>query len=247
LVVSALVLTAAACGGANVAEESSAPDPRTISRIDAALAPKNTAAVGVREGLAAAVLIDVSGSMRQDAPGSGERKIDVAKRAAIDLVDQFARYADDHKDIPVLVAIYEFSSERRGGDVREVVRMGRPDRRSAATAIGGMKADGGTPIGDAMVQGKRALDATGVTRRHLLVVTDGENTDGFEPGDVAAAINQRPFDERPSVYFVAFDIDANRFRAVRDAGAMLLEAASGKALGETIDSLLRGKILIEKE
>lgn len=124
---------------------------------------------------------------------------------------QFVRYADDHKDLPVLLVIHEFSSERRGGDV-----------------------------------GKRALDATGVSRRHLLLVTDGENTDGFEPGEVAVAIGQRPFDERPSIYFVAFDIEARRFRDVQTAGGLVMEAASGKALGETIDSLLRGKILIER-
>jgi hypothetical protein len=244
----AIVAAASACGGGSTAEDETpaAPDARVLSRIDAALTPKNAAAVGIREGLAAAVLIDVSGSMRETAPGSSDRKIDIAKRAAQDLVEQFARYAEDHKAQPVLLAIYEFSSERRGGDVREVVRMGPPDRAAAAKAIAAMRADGGTPIGDAMVEGKRALDATGVSRRHLMVVTDGENTDGFEPGDVALAISRRPFDERPSTYFVAFDIDARKFNAVRDSGGLVLEAASGKALGETFDSLLRGKILIEK-
>ena len=124
--------------------------------------------------------------------------------------------------------------------------MAPPDLARATRAVAAMRADGGTPIGDAMVQAKRALDATGLSRRHLLVVTDGENTDGFEPADVAAGIMRRPFDERPAMYFVAFDVEARRFGAVKDAGVFVLEAASGKALGETIDSLLRGKILVEK-
>jgi len=109
-----------------------------------------------------------------------------------------------------------------------------------------MHADGGTPIGNAMITAKRALDATGVSRRHLLVITDGENTDGYAPDDVTAAIGRRPETERPSIYFVAFDIDATRFNRVRDAGGLVLGAASGKELGTTLDSLLRGKILIEK-
>lgn len=234
-----------ACGGSRP-EDDARERAEAIAEIDRVLVPKNAAAVGIRDGLAAAVMIDVSGSMRQEASGSRERRIDVAKRAAIDLVEQFARFADDHKALPVLLAVYEFSSERRGGDVREVIRMGPPNRAAAAAAIHAMRPDGGTPIGDAMVEGKRALDATGVTRRHLLVVTDGENTDGFDPGDVTAAIGQRPFDERPSIYFVAFDIEGTRFRSVRDSGGFVLEAGGGKALGETIDSLLRGKILIEK-
>jgi Mg-chelatase subunit ChlD len=191
-------------------------------------------------------MIDVSGSMKREAPGSRDTKIVIARRAAIDLVEQFAKYADDHPAVPVQLAIFEFSSERSGGDVRQVVPMGRPDRASAASAIQNMRAEGGTPIGDAMVRGKRALDAARLTRRHLLLVTDGENTDGFEPGAVARAIEGRPFDERPTIYFVAFDIEAKRFNEVKDAGGFVMEAASGKALGETIDSLLRGKILIER-
>ncbi len=124
--------------------------------------------------------------------------------------------------------------------------MGPPNRATAEAAVARMKAEGGTPIGDAMIAGKKALDATGFTRRHLLVVTDGENTDGSKPEVVAAAISKRPEAERPSLYFVAFDIDANRFNGVKNAGGLVLGAASGVALGETLDSLLRGRILIEK-
>jgi len=109
-----------------------------------------------------------------------------------------------------------------------------------------MEADGGTPIGNAMIAGKKALDATGLARRHLLVVTDGENTTGPSPDEVTAAIGRRPLDEQPSVYFVAFDIAASRFDRVRDAGGLVLGAVDAKALNETLDSLLRGKILIER-
>jgi Mg-chelatase subunit ChlD len=124
--------------------------------------------------------------------------------------------------------------------------MGPPDRARAAKAVDAMRADGGTPIGNAMIAGKRALDATGLQRRHLLVVTDGENTSGQEPDAVAAAIAARPPTERPSLYFVAFNISAQRFNAVRNAGGLVLEAADAKALNDTLDTLLRGKILIER-
>jgi hypothetical protein len=97
-----------------------------------------------------------------------------------------------------------------------------------------------------MIAAKRELDATGLSRRHLLVVTDGENTDGFEPEAVAAMINRRPEAERPSLYFVAFDIDARRFERVREAGGLVLGAADARELNATLDSLLRGQILLEK-
>ena len=90
------------------------------------------------------------------------------------------------------------------------------------------------------------FDQNGLSRRHLLVVTDGENTDGFDPELVTAAINRRPEAERPSLYFVAFDIEAKRFARVRDAGALLLGASDATELNSTLDSLLRGQILIER-
>jgi hypothetical protein len=77
-------------------------------------------------------------------------------------------------------------------------------------------------------------------------VTDGENTNGPGPEEVAAAIARRPAAERPSIYFVAFDIAASRFDSVRNAGGLVLEAANARALNDTLDSLLRGKILIER-
>lgn len=244
----AVVAALAACDSRDVnPSPDQAANSRTARRIDAELAPADGAPPpALREGLAAAILIDTSGSMDRRAPDSaGETKLEVARRAAMDLVDQFAKYAADHKNEPVLLGIFEFSG-RAGEDSREVVPMAPPDRDRAARAIADMRADGGTPIGSAMIRAKRALDATGLTRRHLLVVTDGENTDGHEPGDVTAAIGRRPPEERPSIYFVAFDIAANRFNQVRDAGGLVLGAATGKELGSTLDALLTGKILIEK-
>jgi hypothetical protein len=60
------------------------------------------------------------------------------------------------------------------------------------------------------------------------------------------AINKRPEAERPAIYFVAFDVEANRFSAVKDAGGLVLSAANARELNDTLDMLLRGKILVEK-
>jgi Mg-chelatase subunit ChlD len=220
---------------------------RETREIESALEPASTPAA--REGLAAAIAIDVSGSMDDRVAGEDgrrARKIDVARRAARDLVEQFAAYADEHKDQPVLLGIYEFSRRDRKPDCRPIIAMGPPDRSRADAALAGLDPEGGTPIGQAMITAKRELDATGLSRRHLLVVTDGENTDGFRPEDVAAAIGRRPDLERPSLYFVAFDIEARRFNGVREAGGLVLPAANGRELNDTLDMLLKGKILIEK-
>jgi hypothetical protein len=176
----------------------------------------------------------------------GVPKIVSARRAALDLVAQFGRYAGEHASEAVLLGIYEFSERSGRPSVREVIPMGPPRPEQAATAVAAMDPEGGTPIGEAMIAGKRALDATGLSRRHLLVITDGENTDGPSPGRVAAAIALRPETERPSLYFIAFDISASPFDDVKKAGTLVLEAADSNALNETLGTLLRGEILVER-
>ena len=215
--------------------------------LDQRLQPES--AVQPREGLAAAIVIDVSGSMRDRVSGTDGRrepKIETARRAATDLVDQFARYAEEHPGEPVLLGLYEFSDRNDAPPCRPIVPIGPPDRTRAGSAIATLRADGGTPIGEAMIVAKRELDKTGLTRRHLLVVTDGENTSGAAPERVASAIGRRPESERPSLYFVAFDVAASRFNSVRDAGGLVLGAANARELNDTLDTLLRGKILIER-
>jgi hypothetical protein len=234
----------AACDGGSSAERRRAREEREAAALDSDLAPASD--VEQRSGLAAAILIDVSGSMADSPDGSDEPKIVSARRAADDLVAQFERYAHDHPSEPVLLGVYEFSGRSGESDVREVIPMGPPDRLRAKSAVAAMRPDGGTPIGTAMIAGKRALDATGLSRRHLLVISDGKNTDGYAPEAVAIAIGRRPEIERPSMYFVAFDTSANQFDDMKNNGVLLLEAADNRGLNQTLDTLLRGEILVER-
>lgn len=247
LAVALLLATAPLSAACQREERRTAREDRTARDIDKRLTPASEPPV--REGLAAAILIDVSGSMDdsvEGADGRDEPKIEIARRAAHELVDQFARYAAEHPNEDVRLGIYEFSRRRGEPDCRPVIEMAPPDRGRAEAAIARLEADGGTPIGEAMITAKRELDNTGLTRRHLLLVTDGENTDGFRPERIAEGIARRPEAERPSIYFVAFDVEASRFDRVRDAGGLVLPAANARELNATLDGLLRGKILLEK-
>ncbi len=176
--------------------------------------------------------------------GGRRTKIEIARAAALALIQQFDTYGKAHPEEPVLVGLMEFSGRTRSS-AREVIPLSPADPVHAERALAEMQPGGGTPIGDAMIAGKHALDLSGLTRRHLLVVTDGENTDGAKPADVMKALAKRPEAERPSVYFVAFDVEASRFAGVRDAGSLVLPAADAQELNRTLDSLLSGKILVE--
>ena len=78
------------------------------------------------------MLVDVSGSMDdrvRDADGDRQRKIVIARRAALELVRSFETYARAHPDEPVLVGVYEFSQRDGQPAAREVIPLGRPIRQ----------------------------------------------------------------------------------------------------------------------
>jgi von Willebrand factor type A domain len=203
-----------------------------------------------RDGIAAAILIDTSGSMRdkvRDTDGSTRAKIDIAQRAALNLVKQFDGYARAHSDQTIFVGVYEFSERGRNTpSCREVIKLGRPDPAAAESAIRQMRAQGDTPIGDAMIAAKHDLDKSGLAKRHILVVTDGENNQGYSPGNVTQVISTQAEKDRASIYFVAFDVAASTFNPVKDAGGIVLAASNETELTGTLDYLLTGKILVEQ-
>ena len=145
----------------------------------------------------------------------------------------------------MLLGLYEFSGRSNQPDCRVLLPLSKPDPISAAQALVNMNAGGDTPIGDAILAAKKDLDATGLSRLHILVVTDGDNTKGYAPQDVVAAINKLPQEQRAGVYFIAFDVAASVFTPVKEAGAIVLPAANAQELQRALDALMSEKILVE--
>ena len=82
---------------ATAAEDQGEADARAaLAQLEARLAPP--AGPVWKDGLAAVVLVDVSGSMHDRIAGERRRKIEAAQQAANDLVGAFARYAAAHAD-----------------------------------------------------------------------------------------------------------------------------------------------------
>jgi hypothetical protein len=202
-----------------------------------------------QEGIAAVILVDTSGSMGEpvrDAEGNQKPKIKIAQQAAMNLVNQFDGYARDHPDQKITLGIYEFSQRNQSPSARPIVPLGPPNPDTARAGIFRMTSNGDTPIGDAMIIAMKDLDATGFSRKHILVITDGDNTKGYSPDDVTRIIAGKSDSARASVYFVAFDIAASRFNSVRDAGGLVLAASNETDLRGTLDYVLSGKILAEQ-
>jgi hypothetical protein len=181
-----------------------------------------------------------------DADGQSKPKLTIAQEALMDLVRQFDEFGRKNPERRLLVGIYEFSSRDDEPFCRRILPLSPPDILGAEKALARIKALGGTPIGNAMIEAKLQLDAARLSHRHILVITDGENNRGYAPGDVAHAIGLRPDAERASIYFIAFDTQSAQFDPVRDAGGLVLSASSEKDLTQTLDFVLTGKILVEE-
>jgi len=245
--IAVLALALAACDEKRPAPRTHHHHAPSVNPIDRML--RSAVNAPRQEGVAIVLLVDVSGSMGEtvaDAQGRPQQKIIIAKRCALDLIGKAEQYAAKNPERTIRLAVFEFSARDRQPSCRPVVGMGAPKRTPAEPAISRMAANGGTPIGDAMCEAKLALDATGLTRQHMMVVTDGENTHGFSPGDVAHVMLQRlPEDRRPALYFIAFDVASAKFKEVRDAGAILEGASNEAQLSQQFDSILTGRILVE--
>jgi hypothetical protein len=194
------------------------------------------------EGLGAsvAILLDNSGSMRESAPGDARRKFEVAKDAIEAMLATTDSFIARQPDFPVNVGLYRFSD-----GVTPLVPVKPYHRAELEAALAAMpRPDGGTAIGDAMDVARADLYRSGTIRKYLLVVTDGENTDGRSPRSVAREIHQRS-EGAVRMYFVAFDVAADRFNFLREVQGEVFAARNGLALRASLDSVYRGRILAE--
>jgi len=196
------------------------------------------------DGIAVALLVDTSGSMAQsvrDFDGVRRPKLDIAKRAGKRVIAKLKEFADSHPGRPLKLGLYQFS----GNTARRLGPFDVLDQDRAVSDLEKLSRGTGTPIGEAMILGKHDLDRSGLTKKHLVLLTDGENTSGRDPTSVAAAMASLPPDEQAGVYFIAFDVEASRFKAIKDAGVTLLEASSAPELDRCLDYIVEKKILLE--
>ena len=121
-------------------------------------------------GLKVVVILDNSGSMKQQMPQGGSR-IDAAKQSLLTVLDQ----TPDGAEVGVLL----LNPARQGP---WLIPLGPVDRQSVRAAVHSISANGPTPLGGSLKLAADALLELRETQRYgtykLLVVTDGEATDG---------------------------------------------------------------------
>ena len=230
-----LVLLTLACGGpasrGRTDRPSSGQDP-----------DEATYQADVDEGLGAAVaiLVDTSGSMRDRIAGDGRPKYEVAREALEAMLDATDAFVARRPDFPIKIGVYSFSSSV--WRLRPILPYNRAALRTALADL--PVPGGGTAIGEAMRAARPDLYHAGVFRKYLLVVTDGDNTSGRPPDQVAREIFRKS-EGGVQVYFVAFDTSPEKFGFLKEVGGDVFGAGTGTELRAALDGVYQGKILAE--
>lgn len=215
---------------------------------------RELAARPTEEGIALAIVYDTSGSMKDSVPsgsvkGMTEPKYVIANRALAVIVDRLdAVAASGTPEHPKRIDACLVTFRGKRGHV--AVPLGRFDREKL---LGWMRdfdsPDGATPLGDAVrVAGRAVLDSN-LTHKHVLILTDGDNTETLDP---TSALSKLKIDATRrgtslAAHFVAFDVDARVFNGVKGLGATVVGASDEKQLGSQLEFILEKKILLEAE
>jgi len=217
-----------------------------------ALAPAMPSLAADEEGVALAIIYDTSGSMREsvkDESGKPAPKYVIANRALVAITRQleiFATNTASGAPRKLQAGLYIFGEN----GAKEVVKFGPFDGNAMREwARNFSSPQGNTPLGNAVKKASQTVLDSPLSRKHVLVITDGVNTAGPAPAAVIPRIKQQADQKQTSlsVHFVAFDVDAKVFDSVKKLGATVVGAADERQLKTQLDYIMQKKILLEEE
>jgi hypothetical protein len=204
------------------------------------------------DGVALAVVYDTSGSMNElvrDSSGKQSPKHVIAKRALQAVVKRlqgFVESAPAGAPRKMQAGLYVFS----GSGAKELVKFGPLDVKDMDSWTRHLPLpSSGTPLGNALETASEAVLKSPLSRKHVLVITDGMNTVGPDPAKVLPELKRQAEEKHSnlSVHFVAFDVDARVFNSLKKQGVTVVGAANETQLNTQLGFILEKKILLEDE
>ena len=210
------------------------------------------ALAGDEEGVAVAIVYDTSGSMKglvRDGTGKKSPKYEIANRALAAIAQRLQHFSTNTAGGPprsIEAGLFIFS----GKGAREAIPFGPFDAKAIeAWAKNFYQPDRGTPLGRAVEAAGKAVLHSKLSRKHVLVITDGLNNVGPDPASAMSALKVEAEQKKTalSVHFVAFDVDAKVFDPVKKLGATVVGAADEPQLKTQLEFILQRKILLEDE
>jgi len=143
------------------------------------------------------LILDASGSMDSTAPGSSDRKIEVAKDAAYTLLDNV-----NSGDEMALIVFYDCN------DIQTVVDY-TTDMSALRSALSPIEPDSSTPIGRSITYAANYAQSSGRPNSNIIILTDGEETCDSQSAAVAAAQNATSYGGVKVINVVGFDIQGS--------------------------------------
>lgn len=195
-----------------------------------------------------AIVFDTSGSMSamvKAADGKMEPKYQIGKRALEGVVKRLEEF-EKSSGRKLVVGLYIFN----GQDGTAAVPIGKFDPVKLRKWLADFSTpSGATPLGNTVAYAARYLVRGAMSARHILVVTDGENTVGPAPDVVISSLQKNAATDNKAIeyHFIAFDVSASTFAPVKKLGATLVSASNEAQLQDKLTFILEEKILLEQE
>lgn len=233
----------AGCGRRQPPQGAQASPPTSQGQGASLLPPIELAQPTQRLGTAIVVLIDTSGSMAEpirDLTGRPQPKNVIARDALSRIIQVTAEWNKKHADSTLYLGIINFS-----GVASTVLPMTPFDAAKAQAAIQTIPPPGGgTAIGLALEEGFKKLYETGCIRKHVVCITDGENTVGTPPDLMGRQLFAQTKGD-VELHFVAFDVSSSSFAFLKNVNGNIHEAADGAQLQSHLVDLYEKRILLE--
>src|SRR5947209_12804358 len=133
------------------------------------------------DGVALAIIYDTSGSMKDPVPdqsGKSSPKYIIANRALLAVTEEIGSFATNNPagtPRKIETGLFVFQGE----GARQAVRFGPFDPETLrAFARHFSSPNGNTPLGNALATAGHAVLNSPLSRKHVLIITDGMNTAG---------------------------------------------------------------------
>lgn len=201
------------------------------------------------EGIALAIVYDTSGSMQETVPaadGGRAPKYVIANRALNNIIGRLEAVSAQNPQRKLQAGLWVFDNQ----NVRSAVAFGPLDAAALRRWVSRFQSPtGSTPLGNGLQTAVRAVLRSPLAKKHVLVLTDGQNTAGPDPGTVFPTVKAEAARQGSSVgvHFVAFDVAASVFAPLKKQGATVVGASDEAQLGKQLEFILEKKILLEEE
>lgn len=207
-------------------------------------------------GLSILIAVDCSGSMSRKPESGGEPKFVQASKSLNEILAFLEEFMATRAkgDATVLkVGIVKFStSVKELFKITEMTPLAFGELKALTADPSNFRPGGDTAIGMTLEKGTELLAQSGTIFKSLIIISDGENTEGIDPAPVLEAVlanRNTASDADYTVYtnnilvtFIGFDVDSGLFTELNSMGARVTNAQSAKALKESLKSVFLADI-----